>query len=495
MLRIAFAVMLLCCSVLSAQPVAELTTQPISKQPTLQGELKAFEPFLGVWEINDVWAWGSTVHAIAEYKAVLDGHAVEMRTWVSDDGKPLYERYRALLRIDDGKFAVHTLSHDGSLTKSQYTRDADSFVTSWEQGGTSVTDSISLIDPNSIRWLVKMTNADSGEKSVAMDGQWKRHKDEDLETMLNGWNPPKLAGAFDPISASIGIYGFDGGLVGSEIAVEPGPAGLSVVRKDSGYSCLSNYEAITYYSSSPFSMELFSSDGFTIGGSLHLERESEQRTALVHEWRIGSYRRLERILARSESGLTRSIQEWDSQKEAWNEPDTLHFSPLETVLSETIVQPIDPSLFDASGHDLRSFTKTRTIRASAADVFAAWTTADGWARVYSEPSKAEIDLAIGGQYHWLFDGTTGSNGCQILSYIPDRMVSFTWNAPPSQPESRARRTWVVVEMSPVDGDESACEVRLTHLGFGTEPHWDETYGYFDAAWGHILDRMAERLSK
>jgi uncharacterized protein YndB with AHSA1/START domain len=72
----------------------------------------------------------------------------------------------------------------------------------------------------------------------------------------------------------------------------------------------------------------------------------------------------------------------------------------------------------------------------------------------------------------------------MLSFIPNRLVSFSWNAPPSQPESRAKRTWVVVELEPTAGGETL--VRRTHLGFGSEPHWQEARTCFEGAWAHVL---------
>ena len=156
---------------------------------------------------------------------------------------------------------------------------------------------------------------------------------------------------------------------------------------------------------------------------------------------------------------------------------------------------IASALFDARGKDVRSFVKEVTIDASPADVFAAWSDGERFPQTYDpqrEELTANIELAIGGAYEWLWDGETGSNDCQVLSYIPDRMLSFSWNAPPTQPESRAKRTWVVVELTPKG---SSTHVRLTHLGFGTAPHWDETFEYFSAAWEHVLQQFKKGLER
>jgi uncharacterized protein YndB with AHSA1/START domain len=152
--------------------------------------------------------------------------------------------------------------------------------------------------------------------------------------------------------------------------------------------------------------------------------------------------------------------------------------------------PIDSALFDGRGPAPRSFVQEIEIAAPAADAYALWTDAEAWQRLMGPDSRAHIDLEIGGRYEWLFDGQVGSNGCQVLAYIPDRLVSFTWNAPPSQP-TRERRTWVVVETETL-GDR-ATRVRLTHLGFGEGDDWDATLAYFESAWGYVLPLMKKHL--
>ena len=154
---------------------------------------------------------------------------------------------------------------------------------------------------------------------------------------------------------------------------------------------------------------------------------------------------------------------------------------------------IDTSPFVASGLDLRQLVLEQDIHASARRIFAAFADGPSFKQAYGPDRselRADIELKIGGKFEWLFDGVTGSNGCQILSYVPDRMISFSWNAPPTQAANRHKRTWVVVELSPVEG---GTRVRLTHLGFGEGPEWQETYEYFEAAWKHVLSTFKANL--
>ncbi len=164
--------------------------------------------------------------------------------------------------------------------------------------------------------------------------------------------------------------------------------------------------------------------------------------------------------------------------------------------SEAMPQAIDTSLFEGHGPKVRSFVREATIAAPVAAVYAAWSDGDAFPRAYAPDRPelaAKIGLAIGGPYEWLWDGKLGSNGCQVLSYVPDRMLSFSWNAPPSQKESRDKRTWVVVEFEPAG--ESSTHVRLTHLGFGKAAHWDETMEYFGKAWTHVLAQFEKNLAR
>lgn len=153
--------------------------------------------------------------------------------------------------------------------------------------------------------------------------------------------------------------------------------------------------------------------------------------------------------------------------------------------------PIDTNLFTDAAEP-PSISCQTVVRAPRAAVFRAWTDAAALTDLFDPPFAAELQLAVGGRYEWRFDGVIGSNDCQVLSYLPDRMLSFSWNAPLEQPESRAWRTWVVVEFDDAGGDDRT-RIRLTHLGFGVEAHWEQTKAYFAEAWPRVLAAFAAGL--
>jgi uncharacterized protein YndB with AHSA1/START domain len=76
---------------------------------------------------------------------------------------------------------------------------------------------------------------------------------------------------------------------------------------------------------------------------------------------------------------------------------------------------------------------------------------------------------------------------KILSFLPEEILSFDWNAPPQFPTVRGQRTWVVVQFFPLDNDKA--KVRLTHLGWGEGEEWDKVFQYFKRAWDVVLGRL------
>jgi len=138
----------------------------------------------------------------------------------------------------------------------------------------------------------------------------------------------------------------------------------------------------------------------------------------------------------------------------------------------------------------RAIEKSVVVAAPLEDVWRAWTSTEG-AETFFAP-RARVELEIGGAYEMYFmtdapEGQQGSEGCRILSYLPGRMLSFDWNAPPEFPDERKARTWVVVLLS--DAGEGRTAVSLTHLGWKQGGHWDDVYAYFQRAWDVVIERL------
>lgn len=141
----------------------------------------------------------------------------------------------------------------------------------------------------------------------------------------------------------------------------------------------------------------------------------------------------------------------------------------------------------------RAVRAEATIRAPVSDVWRVWTTSQGAQEFFAQ--KANIQLAIGGPYEIQFDPKderSGTKGLRILSYAPEEMISFQWNAPTEYPEVRNGGTWVVVQMR--SEGPSGTHVSVTHYGWRDGAEWDQAYAHFVRGWGGVMKRLERRFT-
>jgi uncharacterized protein YndB with AHSA1/START domain len=142
----------------------------------------------------------------------------------------------------------------------------------------------------------------------------------------------------------------------------------------------------------------------------------------------------------------------------------------------------------------RSLNNEVLVAAPAASVWQAWTTREGITSFFAP--DAVIEARVGGAFHIHIDpggtpGLKGADDSRFMALQAPRMLSFDWNAPPSLPQARAQRTFVVVRLHPVD--EQTTRVTLHHTGWGDGGEWDRAYQYFDRAWGQVLGNLKKRF--
>ncbi|MBD3233673.1 MAG: hypothetical protein GF315_08100 [candidate division Zixibacteria bacterium] len=138
----------------------------------------------------------------------------------------------------------------------------------------------------------------------------------------------------------------------------------------------------------------------------------------------------------------------------------------------------------------RILVKQIEVSASIDTIWHAWTTTEGIQSFFSP--YADIDLRVGGPFEIYFSldvpyGLRGSEDCKILSYLPKKMFSFEWGAPPSFGELRNQRTQVILEFE--DLEPMRTRVTLSQLGWGKGEKWNELYDYFDKAWESVLSSL------
>ena len=138
----------------------------------------------------------------------------------------------------------------------------------------------------------------------------------------------------------------------------------------------------------------------------------------------------------------------------------------------------------------KAIVKEATVTASLDDVWMAWTTTGGVESFFSP--NAKVELRVGGPYEIYFDmsapyGSRGSEFCRVLSYLPKKMLSFEWNAPPSLGELRDIHTIVVLQFEQLP--DNNVKVTLNHHGWGEGEDWQAVYDYFDKAWGSVMSNF------
>src|SRR5262249_1119013 len=112
------------------------------------------------------------------------------------------------------------------------------------------------------------------------------------------------------------------------------------------------------------------------------------------------------------------------------------------------------------------------------------------------PEKAIVEPKLGGKFEMLMslkapEGQRGSEGCKILSYLPNEMLAFEWNFPPKIPTLRNFNAHTQVVLLFERLAENKQRVRLSELGWQRGRDWDEGYGYFDKAWSRFLENFAK----
>jgi uncharacterized protein YndB with AHSA1/START domain len=144
----------------------------------------------------------------------------------------------------------------------------------------------------------------------------------------------------------------------------------------------------------------------------------------------------------------------------------------------------------------RYVDKEVRVQASVDAVWQAWTTTEGIKSFFAP--DARVEARVDGPFEIFINplappGLKGADGMRFLAVQDRKMITFTWNAPPSLPEARAQRTYVTVRFKPVSDGETL--VTLHQGGWGDGGEWDKAYAYFDRAWGNVLGNLQKRFAE
>lgn len=146
----------------------------------------------------------------------------------------------------------------------------------------------------------------------------------------------------------------------------------------------------------------------------------------------------------------------------------------------------------------KQIVKTVTISQPLDTVWSWWTTHEGLKTFFGSDNR--IELIPGGAFeiYFILDnpvGQRGSESCKVLSFLPKKYFSFSWNAPPQFDEIRRsdHKTWVIIEFNPVSNNQT--EITLTHMGWPKDEKWTPAFDYFNEAWETVMNRLSQKSQK
>jgi uncharacterized protein YndB with AHSA1/START domain len=123
---------------------------------------------------------------------------------------------------------------------------------------------------------------------------------------------------------------------------------------------------------------------------------------------------------------------------------------------------------------------TRTILAPPAQVYAAFTRAEGWCAWCCE--QAESDPHIGGKLHIYTKGYNAYG--EFTELEQDRTVAFTWDGDGEPP--------MLIHVS-LDGHDQCTVMTFTVTGLGSDQDWAGLVAFLDRTWNRVLDNLKSVL--
>ena len=142
----------------------------------------------------------------------------------------------------------------------------------------------------------------------------------------------------------------------------------------------------------------------------------------------------------------------------------------------------------------RAIDEKITVKANVDDVWKAWTTTEGIKTFFAPDAK--VELRVDGPFEIYMNpfgapGMKGADDMRIIGFQENKMLSFTWNAPPSLPEARKQRSIVIVRL--ISRGDALTDVTIHHVGWGEGGEWDKAYDYFSKAWPNVLKNLKKRF--
>ncbi|MBZ0180321.1 MAG: SRPBCC domain-containing protein [Melioribacteraceae bacterium] len=140
---------------------------------------------------------------------------------------------------------------------------------------------------------------------------------------------------------------------------------------------------------------------------------------------------------------------------------------------------------------MKKIEKNIIVNAPIQQVFEDVSTSTGTKKFFAPHSK--IALTINGKFELSFDIQSfesrfkSSSGMKILSFVPNKMLSFEWKNPKDLKSILEEKTWVTIFLDEVTNMQT--KIKLIHIGWKEGNDWDEAFNYFVRFWDIVVFRF------
>lgn len=140
---------------------------------------------------------------------------------------------------------------------------------------------------------------------------------------------------------------------------------------------------------------------------------------------------------------------------------------------------------------MKRIEKNIIVNAPVKKVFEDVSTTNGTQKFFAP--KTKVELKLNGSYEVYFDKglletkLTDTIGMKILSFVPNKMISFEWKNLSNLENIINYKTWVTIFLEEITNKQT--KVKLIHIGWKEGEEWDVSFNYFVRFWDVVLFRL------
>src|SRR5688572_22053245 len=176
------------------------------------GPLDVMAPYIGgVWVVNGKWSDGNALEAHEIFEWGPGKRWITCKTSLHRPDGTRFQRYETVFGVQEGKLTTWGFTFNGKLDTNTWQVDGKRLHTASTtpgvdvKSGSTLHQSIELIEPNSFRWIVSQEA--NGEKKVLIDANWIRSNSSDVTQKPITFGNQKHSDDFKPLETIAKLEG------------------------------------------------------------------------------------------------------------------------------------------------------------------------------------------------------------------------------------------------------------------------------------------------